>query len=959
MLKRITTLLLFLYFLSLSLRGYTQVSFSQNHPELIWQAFETEHFKIIYHQEIELLANEVARIAEQVYRPITNDLGVEPPHRTPIVVTDYLDYSNGLSTPLGHYIIIWCQSENKYMTGQIKWLRAVVAHEFAHIVSFWAFRAFPGYWRELLALGFIPTWFLEGTAEYEAEQWCEHRDMLMRVVAYHLELMPYKKMTGFIGTDVIGSRLVYEQGHSLIRYIAYKFGHEKIREIIRKYRALPVSFNLALKRTIGLSEKQLFSAWEKEVYPHYHKIFNEHQSLNKIGKIFKTPLQGDYGARWSPDGKKVAIVGINEYDEGITELFLLDINSGKIKKIASPFINAFFSWSPDGKAIVYSQQHLVATGAQINDLFLLNTVTYRIKQLTDHERATDPYFSPDGKRIVYTVNQGSRSNLAVLNIETGEKQIITDFPNWTEVFTPSWSPDAAKIVFSIWDEQGWRDIGIIKADGTELQRMTEDAVDDRYPVWSPDGSQIAFISYRTGIPNLYLMNIADQKTTQITDTPGGVFNPTWLPDGNSIAVIAFEDRDSTHIVVLPLSEHTSIVRSQKRKEWLPFHQFPISNLDQVKPVLQSEEHHIPKHYNSFTNIRSQILLPYADLSEKGLQPGFINRAADPLGKHVIMTAFTYKQRLHFFVDYINQQLTPSVGINLSKTTLDHGDFLTVENNKNEVTKPLPLYENFWSGTVSLNWNINLGRSLLSNHFLYLSSTFTYRDIVNSADYDDDIDNNWAYPLLQGWTNYLTLSYSWQTYRPDVSYDIHPKSGRLFNIYVRHANKWLGSELKFSQLGVTGILRRELHFPEHVIAVRGAVSFRTGKQPVQSRLTIADNVIRGISYSQEGDQQLYSNFEYRFPLIRDFELKIWILYFERFCGALFLDTGTAWGNQLDNYSKLRYQRFKNAPWLTTTGIELRQRLYIFGKIPAVFSGGLAIDPSAFGMSNIYIRLGSIY
>ena len=941
-------------------RSYSQVSFSQNHPELIWQTFETDHFQIIHHQGIEVLANEAARVAEEVYEPITSDLGVEPPGKTPIIVTDYLDYSNGLATPLGHYIIIWSQSENKYMTGDIKWLRAVVAHEFAHIVNFWAFRAFPGFWRELLALGFIPTWFLEGIAEYEAEQWCTHRDMLMRVVSYHRKLLPYKKMTGYIGTDQIGSRLVYEQGHSLIRYIANRFGHEKIREIIKKYRALPVSFNVALKRSIGMSEKQLFSAWKKQVESHYDAIYEKHTPLAEIGKVLKTPLQGNYGARWSPNGMKIAIVGIKDYDDGVTELYLLDPHSGKITKAAGPYVNGFFAWSPDGKSIVYSQKHIVRNGSVINDLFLLDAETFRITKLTDHGRATDPHFSPDGKRIVYAIHQGSRSNLAILDMQTGETNIITNFPDWTEVFTPHWSPTNQRIAFSIWDEHGNRDICAIKPDGTYLRRITENPDDDRYPAWSPDGSQIAFISYRNGIPNLYLTAIETEKIYQLTDTPGGVFNPAWLPDGERIAVAAFENRDTTDIIILPVEKAVEIYGSEKKLAWLPFHLSPNQSVEKVAiPRSQQIFHHTSKPYHSTTHIRSQIILPYADKSEQGWQPGLINLSADPLGKHTLMTALTYRSRLHFFVDYTNQQLSPTIQINVTKTTIDHGDFITLVNEKNNTSKVLPLYENFWSGSMTCYWNINFGKSLLSNHLLWLRSTFTYRNIINAANYEKINTDTWVYPLFQGWTNYLTFGYAWQTYRPDVGYDIHPKSGWWFSIYGHHGDRWLGSDLKFSQLGLTGVFRRELPIPEHVIAVRAGVSFRTGKQPVQSRLAIGDNIIRGSSYTQEGDQQLFSNLEYRFSIIRDLGLKIWSLYFERFCGALFLDSGTAWGSDLVKLDQIRKRSFSSVHWLQTTGLELRHRFYVFGKIPVVISGGYAVDPSSVEKSKYYFRIGSVY
>ena len=959
--KKTITLFTFLILANLPLPCQSQLSISQNHPDLKWQKFETKHFQIIYHLGIEELAQRVAELAESVYVPITSDLGAEPPGKTSIIVSDYLDYSNGLATPLGHYFVIWATSENKYMTGDIKWLRAVVSHEFTHIVNFWAFRAFPGFWRELLALGFIPTWFLEGLAEYEAEKWCAHRDMLLRVVAYHQKMLPYKKMTGFIGTDQIGSRLVYEQGHSLIRYIAYQFGPEKIREIIKKYRSFPFSFNLALKRAIGLSEKELFAAWKNEVESHYNRVYKNHRQTVNSRQAFKTPLQAVHGVRWSPNEKKIAIVGIKEYDEGVTDLYLYNIKSQKITKVAGPYVSGFFSWSPDGRSIVYSQQHIVRDGSTINDLFLLDTGTLRIKKLTEHGRATDPHFSPDGDQIVYTVHQGSRSNLAVLNLTTGDTKNITEFPAWTEVFTPHWSPDGTQIAFSIWDAEGRRDICAVKPDGSDLLRLTNTADDDRYPVWSPDGSQFAFISYRTGIPNLYLTEIKTQKTCQLTDTPGGVFNPVWLPDAKRIAVIAFENRDSTEIAIVPVNKSSEFPTVTPAIDRLPFHASQAPATDNFS-IAQSFENfqHQTRRYFSTASIRPQIVLPYADKSEANWQPGLINLSADPLGKHSLMTALTYRNRLHFFVDYTNRQLGPTIQFQVNKTTLDHGDFITLVNEKNQTTTVLPLYENFWSGALTCYWNINFGNSLLSNHLFWLRTTFTYRDIINTEDgYNKINTTDWVYPLLQGWTNYLSLGYSWQTYRPDLAYDIHPKSGWWFTIYGHHGDNWLGSELKFSQLGLTGVFRRELPIREHVIAIRAGVSFRRGTQPVQSRSALGENAIRGISCSAEGDQQLFTNIEYRFPLVRDLGLKIWILYFERFTAALFLDSGKAWGNDLVKLDQTRWQSFSSNPWLQTTGLELRHRFYLLGKIPIVVSGGFAFETSSLDKSNYYFRIGPVY
>ncbi len=953
--SKIANTTLSIIFALISINGFTtgamaQISFSQNHPELKWEKIESAHFIVIYHNGVEKVATEVSRIAEEIYPQITADIGIAPPRRTPIVVSDYSDFSNGLTTPLGHYIFLWTRAMEKYTTGGEDWLKSLVAHEFTHLVNFYAFRGWGGFWHELVALGFVPTWFLEGVAQLEAEKWCANRDMLLRVVSYHRDLLPYKRMTGFIAADQIDARLVYEQGHSLVRYIVHRFGSDKFREIFQKFRSFPFSFNLALKRAIGMSEKELFRLWESQISKHYSLQFENQTPVSQLGEIVETPFDAVFGARWSPDGNFLALSAVKDLDSHIRELFLLNRETGKIKKIASPFVNAIFSWSRDSRYIVFSQKHVIQTGSQIFDLFLFDINTGKIKRLTNGERANDPDFSPSGDKVVYTKHEATGSNLWTLDLQTGEKKKITNFSPWHEIFSPRWSPDGQKIAFSLLDDRQNRDIYVINADGANLSPLIKSPADDRYPAWSESGEKLAFISYRNGTPNLFLKDIKSGQITQITHSPGGVFLPEWIPRSNKISVIAFEDRDKIPLVTIDLE---NIQPSQSDPLSPPsFATTPVPVYQRDKFSKLQNFSQTSSAYNALGAVKPQILLPYFDWSEEGWQPGIVIRLADPLEKHAFLIAGTHRTRPHFYFDYMNRQFAPTIEFYLQRSTIDHGDFLFLSDGRK-----LPLYEDYRIGSLILNWRINLGKNYLSWHDLFFRATFARRQIINKSDYENSEIPD-SFQPFQGWTNSYTLRYSFINYRPDVFYDIHPRTGESISISFRQAPRFLGSDLRFNQLSALGIIRREMPFWRHVAALRTGAFLRAGDQAIQSRPALGAAYLRGLKYSREGDLQIFANLEYRFPLIRDLGLKIWILYFEHISAAIFTDIGKAWSNELNEYYG-NARHYSDAEWIQTAGLALRHRFYLLGKIPIVIQMNYGVNVKNFDEHGFSVLFGRVF
>jgi len=85
------------------------------------------------------------------------------------------------------------------------------------------------------------------------------------------------------------------------------------------------------------------------------------------------------------------------------------------------------------------------------------------------------------------------------------------------------------------ERDGYAEIYVINADGSDLQRLTNNNANDRCPSWSSDGTKIAFSSDRTGNSDIYIMDSDGSNQTRLTFTPEKESQPEWSPDDSLIA----------------------------------------------------------------------------------------------------------------------------------------------------------------------------------------------------------------------------------------------------------------------------------------------------------------------------------------------------------------------------------------------------------------------------------------
>jgi dipeptidyl aminopeptidase/acylaminoacyl peptidase len=243
--------------------------------------------------------------------------------------------------------------------------------------------------------------------------------------------------------------------------------------------------------------------------------------------------------------------------------------------------------SPDGKWVAYTVTTVnVEKDKRDTDVWMVSwdgAQTLRLTSSPDNE--TSPRWSPDNRYLAFLASRGTEDEkkkggqVWLLDRSGGEAQKLTDIDGG--VSDVSWSPDSKRLVFTVSDKdpsdepeklEGWKrktappividryhfkqdrdgyltrlyaHIWIFDIAAKKAEQITKDSCEDSSPVWSPDGTRIAFISARGADPdrtedsNLYVVEakagaVPKALTTFVGNDSG---RPAWSPDGQWIAYL--------------------------------------------------------------------------------------------------------------------------------------------------------------------------------------------------------------------------------------------------------------------------------------------------------------------------------------------------------------------------------------------------------------------------------------
>jgi TolB protein len=148
------------------------------------------------------------------------------------------------------------------------------------------------------------------------------------------------------------------------------------------------------------------------------------------------------------------------------------------------------------------------------------------------ELVLTPRFSPSTQEITYMAYGQGDPRVYLLNIETGQREVVGNFPGMS--FAPRFSPDGQSVIMSL-QEGSNANLFIMDLRSKATTRLTNTPAIDTAPSYAPDGSQICFESDRGGHPQIYVMPAAGGAAQRISFGDGSYSTPVWSPRGDYIA----------------------------------------------------------------------------------------------------------------------------------------------------------------------------------------------------------------------------------------------------------------------------------------------------------------------------------------------------------------------------------------------------------------------------------------
>ncbi len=944
MTSRFSAFLIFLLFILTDLYAFE--------PWKKWYTIETEHFNIHFYEGEEKVADKVAYISEQVYSVVTKWFDSRPHEKVEVVITDDTDSTNGFTSVIPYnriHLFARPPSAFSSLNDHDDWLYALFLHEFIHIVHLDMYYGLHALYNTIFGKTLIPNaaqpdWFIEGIATFGESRFSGGGRI--RSSIYRMYLRTAVIENDFKPIDVISNgtyewpqgTVYYLYGSFFLEYIARTYGEDALKNISKEYakRLIPYQMNKIAKKYTKRTYLELYNDFFNELSAETEEIVRSvtREPVTIYERITDT-AQGHRNLRL--DGDYLYYYESSLYD--YPHIIRYSLRDKKSEKIIKSYGGGEFDVK-DG-LLIYIETVLYKQFNDYTDLFLLDLKSGKKKRLTFGLRADYPAISPDSKRVAFVKKDLYYSRIGILDLDNGQIEYVYQGPDYAEISNLRYSPVSEQLAFSMWNRNE-RDIYLFDIKNRKLERITADISVDIQPAFSADGKQLYFASDRTGIYNIYKFDIDKRELRRITNTLTGYFSPETGSNNRMFALIY--GTKGYDVCELDIEKYDYEEKQHYRTE-----RFPV--------ILGEAGEYRKKDFSSFPSILPKSWEPYTGLNDSGEFIGIKLSGSDVIGRNSFDLNLSYvpdSDRFLYYFGYGLRYFYPYLSFESYKDYYRLGDVQYINGHEVDYYEdnitlrfrigiPLSSYKFSRSLDISYTYQFLSGEKSYDFHPNDIAPVFPKEG--NKA----SLGISYYFSTVRGYGKSIS---SEEGFRYGIDLRLYNSLlGSAFELYSAEfgtafyiKNPLLRRHVNAFQVnyGLSGgeLYKRRLFY-------LGSVPSRDIILDFVEDMRVGGTYLRGYApYSISGENYLLINYEYRFPVLdvdRGFELLP--VFLNRLYAAVFLDAGNAFDG-----------RYLPDILLAGTGMELRSEFKFGFYIPATLRLGYSQGLVGRSQTQLYWVLG---
>jgi hypothetical protein len=880
--------------------GYSQYfSTGQEPAKIKWRQINTEHFQLIYPEEYEQKAQQLAYVFEKTYDYGYQTLG-HSPRKISVMLHTHTVQSNGLVAWAPKRMELFTTPHQKIYAQD--WLEELAIHEFRHVVQMDKIQdelpaLLPILFGEQAAAAvvgaYLPFWFIEGdavVAETALSNSGRGRlaSFLMENKAQVVEngLYSYNKASLGSFKDFVPNR--YKFGYWMVGGTRKKYGSNVWSKVLSEIAQKPLSIspvNRILKQETGFNQRGLY----QDLFLDYQEKWNEEiNSLTQTTSTFITKASKFYSNYTQAfPANDSTIIALKRDRSDLTRI--VEISSDKEKTIFTPGSIFQESFSGRENMLIWSERrpNVRWTHADRSVIVIYNQTTEVKKVFSIENKLFSPTLSPDLTRFAAVeVDKTNHYFLSIFNLKTGERLKQFQLPQNQFIFTPCWDDRGQMLYFVSLSSKG-KSLTSISIDNGQFETLLNGGFHEIRSPYYYDG-KVYFTGSFTGIDNIYSFNLRSNETKQLSSVRFGADYPAIIG-----SQLLFSNYSSGGYQLAVLSSNSFL---NKPFDEIQLKKYELANTlaEQEKQVIdfsgKEEASYNTKPYRKAAHLFNfhSWAPAYVDVNDYDIEPGISLFSQNKLGTAETRLGYEYnlqEETGKYIAGFTYSGFFPVLDaeFNYGKRKSQYFQIKnTVDQAGNVVDSDTTIQQFSWNqlrfdGGISFPLHFSQGQF---SQYIRPQVEYSYQRISHTnttpPEFPSGFYHSIAYQLyLQNSTGLAEL-------------DLAPRFAQTLELTLRNGLK------SKSEIGTLSAIQSNLFFPG--ICRNHGIKLYNGFQTNEQGSSFANHVRFPRGYSSFQNTKMYSmGIDYIMPLLYP-DLSVGkFIYLKRLRTSLFYDFANVRGN----------------------------------------------------------------